>query len=162
MIEKNWDVLQDQSGTTCTAVLVGPTQMVLVNIGDSRSMVARGGRVIVSTVDHKPTNPKESQRIEAAGGRVLHSRVDGGLALSRAFGDFEYKMRSDLPQTRQKVTAEPDSIYVHRVYGADEYLLLACDGLWDVLDCNQVDKAVRQALRRGKGVCMCVDLCMHV
>lgn len=92
----------------------------------------------MATVDHKPTDTKEHARITDAGGKVLNGRVDGGLALSRAFGDFEYKMRSDLPPVRQKVSAEPDCIYVHRRPGHDEFVLLACDGLWDVSSNEQV------------------------
>eukprot|EP00041_Stephanoeca_diplocostata_P015637 m.299209 g.299209 ORF g.299209 m.299209 type:complete len:601 (+) comp20106_c0_seq1:365-2167(+) len=156
LLDQDFTVLRDQSGTTCTCLLVGPQELVLVNIGDSRTMLARSGKVIVATVDHKPTDSKEVARIHAAGGRVFNGRVDGGLALSRAFGDFEYKMRSDLPQTRQKVTAEPDSIFVHRIYGADEYALLACDGLWDIIDCTRVDKIVRTGLHKKatpKAIC---------
>lgn len=125
--------LKDISGATCTAALIGPSQIVLVNIGDSRIVVCRGGRPIVCTIDHKPTDQKETMRIQNAGGRVLNARVDGGLALSRAFGDFEYKTRNDLLQTQQKVTAEPDSIYIRRSYGLDDFIILACDGLWDVI-----------------------------
>lgn len=63
----------------------------------------------------------------------MDGRVDGGLALSRAFGDYEYKMRSDLPPFRQKVSALPDVRIVKRLPGIDAFLLLACDGLWDVM-----------------------------
>ena len=64
---------------------------------------------------------------------VLHGRVDGCLAVSRAFGDFSFKMRSDLSAISQKVTAEPDVTLIPRL-GADDFILLACDGVWDVMD----------------------------
>eukprot|EP00035_Acanthoeca_spectabilis_P033294 m.22835 g.22835 ORF g.22835 m.22835 type:complete len:571 (+) comp5871_c0_seq1:364-2076(+) len=145
-LESDFNILKDQSGATCTSVLIGPSQIVFANIGDSRSLLSRGGKVIVATVDHKPTDSKEHARITDAGGKVLNGRVDGGLALSRAFGDFEYKMRSDLPPVRQKVSAEPDCIYVHRRPGHDEFVLLACDGLWDVSSNEQVATFVRKCL----------------
>ena len=47
-LESNFDVLRDQSGATCTAVLIGPTQIVFANIGDSRSLLSRCARTRVS------------------------------------------------------------------------------------------------------------------
>ena len=44
-----------------------------------------------STIDHKPTNPEERERIINAGGVVLTARINGSLAVSRALGDFDYK-----------------------------------------------------------------------
>ena len=65
-------------------------------------------------------------RIQAAGGKVMDGRVDGGLALSRAFGDYEYKMRSDLPPLRQKVSALPDVRIVKRLPGTDPLKGIHC------------------------------------
>jgi serine/threonine protein phosphatase PrpC len=53
--------------------------------------------------DHKPYNELERIRIELAGGKVLRKRVDGDLAVSRALGDFRFKIRSDLGPAEQKV-----------------------------------------------------------
>ena len=50
------------------------------------------GKISVCTVDHKPANPPEMERIQNAGGSVLIQRVNGSLAVSRALGDFEYKV----------------------------------------------------------------------
>lgn len=159
-LERNFDVLRDQSGATCTSVLVGPSQIVLVNIGDSRIVMCRGGRPIVCTKDHKPGDEKELSRIQMAGGRVINQRVDGGLALSRAFGDFEYKMRSDLLQTQQKVTAEPDSIYIRRSPATDDFLVVACDGLWDVMSNEQACSIVYGFLKKDNT--NPVEICRHL
>ena len=69
---------------------------------------------------------REVARIQAAGGKVMDGRVDGGLALSRAFGDYEYKMRSDLPPFRQKVSALPDVRIVKRLPGTDPLKGIHC------------------------------------
>lgn len=80
-----------------------PTHFIFSNLGDSRTLLCRQGRLAFQTRDHKPTLPQERQRIRNAGGYVINARVDGGLAISRAFGDFDYKMRSDLSPLQQKV-----------------------------------------------------------
>jgi protein phosphatase 2C family protein 2/3 len=59
-------------------------------------------------------------------------RVDGNLALSRAFGDFGYKDRKQKPASEQAVTANPDIIEVTRGTN-DRFIICACDGIWDCL-----------------------------
>jgi len=84
--------------TGCTSVVVLVTKDVIycANAGDSRSVLAKKGpndTVIAEPLseDHKPANEEELKRIIAAGGHVEDNRVNGSLALSRSFGDFEYK-----------------------------------------------------------------------
>jgi serine/threonine protein phosphatase PrpC len=71
-----------------------------------------------------------------AGGYVLMGRVCGNLAVSRALGDYDYKDRPDLPQDMQKVGAGADVTIIDRV-PLDDYLVLACDGIWDVISNEQ-------------------------
>lgn len=88
--------------------------------------------------DHKPSLPEEMKRIVSAGGRVLYDRVNGELAMSRALGDFQYKSNPDLPFSEQLVICIPDvSVHV-RDFAKDEILVLACDGVWDVLSNSDV------------------------
>lgn len=94
--------------------------------------------------DHKPTNEGEKARIVAAGGFVDFGRVNGNLALSRAIGDFEFKKSADLSPEQQIVTAYPDVI-VHDITDDDEFLVIACDGIWDC----QSSQAVVEFVRRG-------------
>eukprot|EP00461_Guttulinopsis_vulgaris_P003038 UN03039 len=82
-------------------------KIIAVNIGDSRSILIsnplKNTRDVYDylTEDHKPTDPEERQRIVQSGGMVQNSRVDGSLALSRAFGDVVYKVHSDYHSWRQ-------------------------------------------------------------
>ncbi len=66
------------------------------------------------THDHKPESPSERARIEKAGGRVQQVgpcfRVDWGLNMSRALGDFAYKRNKSLSAGEQKITAMPDVV----------------------------------------------------
>ena len=63
------------------------------NAGDSRTVSSVGGRALCLTTDHKPGDERERKRIEDAGGFVEFNRVNGNLALSRALGDFAFKVR---------------------------------------------------------------------
>ena len=73
---------------------------------------------------------EEKRRIYRAGHTVENQRVDGGLALSRALGDFQYKQASNLNSELQAVTAKPD-ITVWERSTDDELIFIACDGIWD-------------------------------
>merc|ERR1711991_25570 len=111
--------------------------IITANVGDSRCVHTVGGSSddIVETKDHKPGLPEERERIENAGGFINNDRVDGGLALSRAFGDFSYKGAMHLGATEQKVIAVPDVVRTRVVRG--DICLICCDGIWDVMSSKE-------------------------
>eukprot|EP00760_Papus_ankaliazontas_P002878 PhM_4_TR11312/c1_g1_i1/m.99429 len=115
-----------------TAVDGAPGQydLLVANIGDSRCMVGDGATksCVSLTEDHKPTNPSESQRITSAGAMVSNGRVNGDLAVSRAFGDAPYKTPG-LPPAAQAVSVVPDYT-THRIKAGD-FVVLACDGVFE-------------------------------
>jgi protein phosphatase 1L len=116
---------RDAGSTASTAILVGD-RLVVANVGDSRAVICRGGDAIAVSRDHKPDQSDERQRIEDAGGFVMWAgtwRVGGVLAVSRAFGDKLLK---------QYVVADPE-IKEEKVDSSLEFLILASDGLWDVV-----------------------------
>ncbi|CAH9107968.1 unnamed protein product [Cuscuta europaea] len=116
---------KDAGSTASTAILVGD-RLLVANVGDSRAVICRGGHAIAVSRDHKPDQKDERQRIEEAGGFVMWAgtwRVGGVLAVSRAFGDRLLK---------QYVVADPE-IKEERVDSSLEFLILASDGLWDVV-----------------------------
>ena len=82
---------EDKSGSTAVCCLISPTHFFFANCGDSRAVLSRSGKAFFSTLDHKPINPTEKERIQKAGGSVMIQRVNGSLAVSRALGDYEYK-----------------------------------------------------------------------
>lgn len=86
------------SGSTATSLLVRQDRILAANVGDSRAVLARGGKAIDLTSEHRVYGPSktsraEVQRIKDAGGWVQQGRVCGILAVSRAFGDWEFKVR---------------------------------------------------------------------
>lgn len=94
--------------------------------------------------DHKPSNTEEKARIEAAGGFVEEDRVNGSLNLSRSLGDFEYK-NTEGDFKSQKVTCDPEVCEVER-QATDQFVILACDGIWDCLSSEECVIQTRDAL----------------
>jgi protein phosphatase 1B len=118
----------------------------LINCGDSRGLLVRNNEVVLKTLDHKPNLPAERDRITKAGGSVMIQRVNGSLAVSRALGDFEYKTNGEMGQTEQLVSPEPDVLSIERD-PKDEFVVLACDGIWDVMSNEDIRDFVRDRLR---------------
>jgi len=136
---------EDHSGTTAIVGLITATHCIVANAGDSRGILSTNQTVIPMSFDHKPTDEIETARIENAGGFVSSRRVNGDLALSRALGDYSYKNRQDLDATKQQVIAKPD-IKIHTRQSEDEFLLLCCDGIWDVMDNETSGQFMREQL----------------
>eukprot|EP00927_Polykrikos_kofoidii_P071732 TRINITY_DN67964_c0_g1_i1.p1 TRINITY_DN67964_c0_g1~~TRINITY_DN67964_c0_g1_i1.p1 ORF type:complete len:669 (-),score=143.55 TRINITY_DN67964_c0_g1_i1:166-2172(-) len=109
------------------------------NIGDSRVLLGRKDGTMVDgpgtdgglTTDHKPDHPNERARIERTGGHVRRvvgvARVNGDLAVSRAFGDASYKQTGGPAQEDHPVSAEPELLTM--TCGPSHFLLLVCDGI---------------------------------
>ena len=118
----------------CTAVfaMIQDNVLYVANAGDSRVVLGRAGTAVDMTYDHKPDNPEEFARITKAGGTVEDGRIMGNLNLSRSLGDYEYKQNASLPAEEQMVTANPELKKIE-LTPEDEFIILACDGVWDVL-----------------------------
>ncbi|TCD66613.1 Protein phosphatase 2C 2 [Steccherinum ochraceum] len=141
---------RDASGCTAVAALVTKDNRIIVaNAGDSRSVISCSGEVKALSVDHKPGDDLEKKRVIAAGGYVEFGRVNGNLALSRALGDFEYKKNPSLPAEAQIITCDPDFIE-HQITEEDEFLVVACDGIWDCLTSQQCVDVIRLMIAQGK------------
>ncbi|PAV57487.1 hypothetical protein WR25_23614 [Diploscapter pachys] len=136
----------DRSGSTAVCAMVTPTHIIIANLGDSRAVVARKGEESFGTEDHKPYHDKERERIVSAGGSVMIQRINGSLAVSRALGDFEYKNVPGLDACRQLVSPEPDVYILERHKDKDEFLVVACDGIYDVMDNEALCKFVESRL----------------
>jgi len=127
-------------------------KLIHANIGDSRTVLALKQNdsftIVPCTYDHKPTNEEERKRIEEAGGFVQMSRVDGQLALSRAFGDRMLKTLH-LPPEKRKVTSKPEIIINDAT--KEDFLFLACDGIYegDVFTRESVIKYISDQLKQN-------------
>lgn len=120
-------------GSTCTMTLIIPidelhVKLCIVNLGDSKTCLYKNNALVFQTIDHNPWSAPEKRRIEACGGRVTNHRIDGILAVSRAFGDF-YLKTDNIGATEQKVSPEPD-ITICVLDTTHLYIVMASDGLW--------------------------------
>ncbi|CAF3511255.1 unnamed protein product [Fusarium graminearum] len=104
------------------------------NVGDARIILCRGGKALRLSYDHKGSDEVEGKRIAAAGGLILNNRVNGVLAVTRALGDaYMKKLVTGHPYTTETVI-QPDS---------DEFIIIACDGIWDVCSDQEAVDLVR-------------------
>jgi serine/threonine protein phosphatase PrpC len=137
------------SGSTAATVLLrcdpatGKKRVHAANCGDARAVLSRkDGNAFRLSYDHKASDEPEKARIEGAGGFVLRGRVLGILAVARSFGDHSLK---------QFVVPTPFIQTVELVPDEDEYLILACDGVWDVMEDQEVVDFVRAEVAKSAG-----------
>lgn len=129
----------------------GPVKVSIGSVGDSQSIImhadfSRPPTVPLERDIHRPhLMESEKDRIRKAGGFVANNRVDGELAVSRAFGDSRFKRDISRKLSEQKVIALPavaDNLNLYR----GDILLLACDGLFDVMTPTVIDTFIRGTL----------------
>lgn len=121
-IFRDMDCLKTHSGCCLTGVTFSGARVRVYNVGDSRTLVLKDSRIIHSTKDHKPQD--ELMRHKALGGTVVFGRVDGVLAVSRAFGNAPLV----------SVVPEPEVVTLD---GFDT-IVCVCDGVTDVLSNDKI------------------------
>ncbi|KAL8251539.1 hypothetical protein R6Q59_035232 [Mikania micrantha] len=134
--------LDNSSGTTALTALILGRHMLIANAGDSRAVLGKRGRAIELSTDHKPSCTSEKMRIEKLGGVIYDGYLNGQLSVARALGDWHMKgpKGSDGP-----LSAEPELEEV-ALTEEDEFLIIACDGLWDVMSSQYAVTIVRKEL----------------
>lgn len=137
------------SGSTAVVAVLKNDRIVVANAGDSRCVLSRRGKAYDLSRDHKPELEDERDRILQAGGFIHAGRVNGSLNLARAIGDVEFKQNKYLPPQKQIVTAFPD-IQIVELTDDDEFLILACDGVWDVMTSQQVVNFIHEHIEEDK------------
>jgi len=171
----------EDPGTTIVVVVVTPEWVVCANAGDSRAVFSKsGGKAVPLSYDHKPDDEAEEKRIREAGGYVAGGRVEGDLAVSRGLGDFRFKdvntvlkgnstdsAENMLSVEDQKVSPIPDIVVQNRNKNLDEFIIVACDGIWDVQSNYEGVKTVADIFAEGETnlglVCEEVlDMCLMI
>ncbi|XP_044755645.1 probable protein phosphatase 2C 21 [Coccinella septempunctata] len=138
------------SGCTAVVAILKEKKLWVANAGDSRCVVCRNGKAIEMSFDHKPEDEPERERIYKAGGRVtMDGRVNNGLNLSRAIGDHAYKQNAELGPEEQMITALPD-IKNLDIEEDDEFIILACDGIWNFMSSQEVVDFIRPKIKENR------------
>ncbi|KAI0110345.1 phosphatase 2C-like domain-containing protein [Nemania sp. FL0031] len=123
--EDNGNTIAIPESTHARLKGIATRQRVLytANVGDARIVLCRAGKALRLSYDHKGSDENEGKRIANAGGLILNNRVNGVLAVTRALGDSYIKyLVTGHPYTTETVI-QPE---------VDEFIIIACDGLWDV------------------------------
>ncbi|XP_027353989.1 protein phosphatase 2C 77 isoform X3 [Abrus precatorius] len=132
-------VAPETVGSTAVVAIICSSHIIVANSGDSRAVLCRGKEPMALSVDHKPNRDDEYARIEAAGGKVIQwngHRVFGVLAMSRSIGDRYLK---------PWIIPDPEVMVLPRAKD-DECLILASDGLWDVMTNEEVCDLARRRI----------------
>lgn len=132
---------------SCMLIPLGNSTIVITsNVGDSRAVLYTKGVTSRVSFDHKPNDPSEWRRILDAGGYVSDrgtARLNGCLSVSRALGDF------DVDDSKNALSVEP---HINITIANKGFLIMACDGLWDVISDLDATAFVSSELGKGKEV----------
>lgn len=139
-LDREFMETDNNDGTTAISALVVDKTLYVANAGDCRAVVCESGDTVQLSRDHKATDKDEIARVSAAKGFVIFGRVRGKLAVTRAIGDKEFK---------PEVTSTPE-IRTHTIGDKTEFLILACDGLWDVLSSEEAVGIAKKGFKKGK------------
>ncbi|KAL6764613.1 phosphatase 2C-like domain-containing protein [Haematococcus lacustris] len=148
----------ESDGTTALVGLQVGLHLAVANAGDCRAVLCRGGRALRLTTDHTPDLPRERQRIEACNGMVYQVRGVWRLvrpiamgrgaklcAVSRGLGDLDFKEPVPL------ISAQPEVTHVTLRPSVDEFVVYGSDGLWAVLEDQEVVAHVADELQQLLG-----------
>ena len=159
-------LIKDPSGSCGIMALIQKNKLIIANVGDSRLVLFKKNSVFFSTEDHKPGSPSEKTRIERGGGMVYQTPslipltqngkeieppwrvLPGRLSVSRTFGDVEAK-NENLGGMKNVVVALPDITELE----LDEdfnFIVLGCDGIFDVLSNEEILECVKIVLKEKK------------
>ena len=119
----------EHTGSTATILLFQDNIVYCANVGDSTAFIIYDNFIKKISIDHKCTDPKEEERILLNGGKITKNRVMGQLVLSRCLGDLYCK--------KYGVSNIPD-ISVNKLEGNVKYVVVASDGVWDVVKENEL------------------------
>ena len=145
----NHEVKANKMGSTALISIIYPYKdnynIKIINLGDCRAVLCNKNNIgIPLTIDHKPNHWIEKKRITDLGGVIEYFKDDdpriSGLSVSRSFGDLDCKY----------ISQEPD-IFDYK-FNNDKFMILACDGLWDVLSNQEAIDYVIECLIKEKKV----------
>ncbi|CAO2203299.1 unnamed protein product [Urochloa humidicola] len=137
-------VINRSSGTTALTALVLGRQLLVANAGDCRAVLCRRGIAVEMSKDHRPTYDAERQRVIESGGYIEDGYLNGVLSVTRALGDWDMKLPHGSPSP---LIAEPEIRWT-TLTEDDEFLIIGCDGIWDVMTSQHAVSTVRRGLRR--------------
>ncbi len=136
--------ISSSCGTTALTALVLGRHLLVANAGDCRAVLCRRGAAVEMSQDHRPSYLPERRRVEELGGFIDDGYLNGYLSVTRALGDWDLKFPLG---AATPLIADPD-VQLVTLTEDDEFLIIGCDGIWDVMSSQVAVSLVRRALRR--------------
>jgi len=159
-VEKDWmedaSITKDCSGSTLAVVVIKDNTLLVANVGDSEVILCDAGKAITLTELHNPKrNPNEVERVKRDGGSIYRDRVAHpvinpavmSIAVSRAIGDYGFKALEFTNGKPSGLTADPFMTSVSLKPTRHEFCIIACDGVWDVVNPQEAVEFVKQKLK---------------
>ncbi|XP_071687833.1 probable protein phosphatase 2C 47 [Rutidosis leptorrhynchoides] len=144
--------ISDYCGTTTLSILILERHLIIANVGDSRAVVSRKGVAIQMSNDHRPSYLQEKERVEKLGGYFEDGYLNGELGVTRALGDWYLKSPDGLGSV---LIAEPEMRHME-LSEDDEFMIIGCDGIWDVMSNEEAVGIVRRELLKTNDPQECV------
>jgi len=142
-----------QSGATALCAVIVDKKLYVGNIGDSEGILCRSGsgksKVVELTFPHKAIDRDEQKRVADAGGKIIQKRVCGSLAVTRGLGDYDFKVPYVTKGHTDYVSRIPHYFEID-LDRECECLILACDGLWDVVSHKRSSEIVEKIRKKGR------------
>lgn len=136
--------ISSSCGTTALTALILGRHLLVANAGDCRAVLCKRGVAVDMSQDHRPSYLPERKRVEELGGYIDDGYLNGYLSVTRALGDWDLKFPLG---SASPLIAEPD-VQLVALTEEDEFLIIGCDGIWDVMSSQDAVSLVRRGLRR--------------
>jgi len=136
-------------GTTANVAFIRNGICYIANVGDSMAVLYKNGKALKLNTEHKVLLGKEKERILKSGSGIYNGRIDGRINLSRAIGDFMFKRKNALKDNEQPIISYPE-INKFKITSDMEFIVLACDGIWDCVEiqgfCEYVSTSLKEKI----------------
>ncbi|KAJ1431026.1 phosphatase 2C-like domain-containing protein [Ochromonadaceae sp. CCMP2298] len=150
-------LLDEEDASGCTGVVAvydgRRNRFTVASVGDSMCVLSRSGIAVMLNKMHRVDNEEEKERVIRAGGTIVNHRVNGLLAITRAFGDTQFKAERD----EQNPTMSQNDLVISRpeihsevITPMTEFAVVASDGLWDVMTAQAAVTFVRRRINEHR------------
>ncbi|KAM1745404.1 hypothetical protein FF1_012159 [Malus domestica] len=147
------DSVRSSCGTTALTALILGRHLLVANAGDCRAVLCKKGVAVDLSQDHKPSYLPERMRVEQLGGYFDDVYLNDSISVTRALGNWGLKLPFG---SSSPLIAEPDVQQV-MLTEDDEFLIIGCDGIWDVMSSQYAVSLVRRGLRRHDDPQLCAE-----
>ena len=135
------------SGCVGCVVLITKKKIYVANLGNTKCLLCKSGKIYELSKDHTPSNPLEKKRIDKANGKIISNKIDGFLKASRTLGDYQYKNNLTLSNESQIIISTPD-ICEEVITPECEYLFIGSNGICECLSPLLIESMINVKMKK--------------